>query len=574
MTPRKLKIAIATFPYGGNGAISSEFPHVGNWRARTMMKIMKDERCEDDIAHIELCDTPITMTRNRAVLQARKVNADVLLMIDSDMWPDHGLYTGDAYAKPFWNSSFDYLYNHWERGPVVIGAPYCGSSPVNNIFVFRWGSDRNPENCQQDMAIKAYGREEAAIKVGIESVAALPTGLIMFDMRMFKLTEPPDIEAGKYARGWFYYDWKDKYASEKVSTEDVTTTRDMSLMGMLKLGYNPILCNWDAWAGHVKQEVVPKPYPITLEQIESRYRAAAKNEISDTERMVDVGEGGVDPLLDKAPISLQNLTKQIAAAPPGLTSWGDVKAETMSKEVLDGWMERLKLSHPDDDDVLTGITASLAKDGKKIEVIEIGSFLGNSAELIIKACNGRCRLYCVDTWLGDNDEVMIEGKLRKTTSHVSTMCNSVYGPNGLRQAFEERMRPYLAGHISMIQKTSVEAAKDWPAGKLVDMVYIDADHSYEGCKADIEAWFSKVRPGGIICGHDYGGTEVDFPGVKQAVDELIPDRHVEAAVWWYRVPDTNRISHHYKTNGKHKASKPKKPLIQTRSTGKTLKGVR
>ena len=57
--------------------------------------------------------------------------------------------------------------------------------------------------------------------------------------------------------------------------------------------------------------------------------------------------------------------------------------------------------------------------------------------------------------------------------------------------------------------------------KSLDLVYIDADHSYEATKKDIEMWELKVREGGILCGHDYGSP--DWPGVKQAVDEIYTD---------------------------------------------------
>jgi glycosyltransferase involved in cell wall biosynthesis len=38
-------------------------------------------------------------------------------------------------------------------------------------------------------------------------------------------------------------------------------------------------------------------------------------------------------------------------------------------------------------------------------------------------------------------------------------------------------------------------------GKYVS--YIDADHRYESVVSDIQAWWPKVRPGGILSGHDY-----------------------------------------------------------------------
>lgn len=36
------------------------------------------------------------------------------------------------------------------------------------------------------------------------------------------------------------------------------------------------------------------------------------------------------------------------------------------------------------------------------------------------------------------------------------------------------------------------------------------DHSFEATKQDIERWMSKVKPGGILCGHDCEGAISDF----------------------------------------------------------------
>lgn len=65
------------------------------------------------------------------------------------------------------------------------------------------------------------------------------------------------------------------------------------------------------------------------------------------------------------------------------------------------------------------------------------------------------------------------------------------------------------------------------------MVFIDADHSYEACKGDIEAWLPNIKPGGIIALHDYKKHEVNdpdihpkpWPGVDQAVDELLTGKY-------------------------------------------------
>ena len=59
------------------------------------------------------------------------------------------------------------------------------------------------------------------------------------------------------------------------------------------------------------------------------------------------------------------------------------------------------------------------------------------------------------------------------------------------------------------------AAATYPDQSL-DFVFLDADHDYESVKADIAAWLPKVKPGGILAGHDY---MCGWPGVDRAVAE-------------------------------------------------------
>jgi len=59
----------------------------------------------------------------------------------------------------------------------------------------------------------------------------------------------------------------------------------------------------------------------------------------------------------------------------------------------------------------------------------------------------------------------------------------------------------------------------------IDFLFIDADHSYEAVRKDIELWFPKVKTGGIISGHDY--TTLYGYGVVRAVDEFFEGRKVK-----------------------------------------------
>jgi len=54
---------------------------------------------------------------------------------------------------------------------------------------------------------------------------------------------------------------------------------------------------------------------------------------------------------------------------------------------------------------------------------------------------------------------------------------------------------------TIIRGDSVEMAANIPDASL-DICFIDANHSYDGCKRDILAYLSKVKGGGIICSHD------------------------------------------------------------------------
>jgi hypothetical protein len=262
---QKFKVGFVTFSYGGNGGISSEVPDIREWMVPLVHGLSKDERVES-IRCWNLADTPITMTRNRAVLMAREYGIDCLVMVDSDMKPD--INVGLEGAKPFFPSSFDFFVHHYPKGPCVIGAPYCGPPPSECVYVFRWQNQQS-EHASPDFQLEMYDRSTAVKMMGIQECAALPTGLIMYDMRSFELTEPKTAEE----KPWFYYEWKDKYAADKASTEDVTQTRDLSLVGTQKLGYNPVYCNWDAWAGHWKPKCVGKPVVLEAKGISEKLRS-------------------------------------------------------------------------------------------------------------------------------------------------------------------------------------------------------------------------------------------------------------------------------------------------------------
>lgn len=65
---------------------------------------------------------------------------------------------------------------------------------------------------------------------------------------------------------------------------------------------------------------------------------------------------------------------------------------------------------------------------------------------------------------------------------------------------------------------SAETGKSWDRGS-VDMVFVDASHSYEACKGDALAWLPHIKEKGIIAFHDYWDRY--FYRVIEAVDEVM-----------------------------------------------------
>jgi hypothetical protein len=72
-----------------------------------------------------------------------------------------------------------------------------------------------------------------------------------------------------------------------------------------------------------------------------------------------------------------------------------------------------------------------------------------------------------------------------------------------------------------------------------DWVYIDADHSYDAVKKDLEFYYPLVKKGGYLCGDDYG-LWINRPkkgfgsdgggGPKPAVDEFVKSYNLEIEI--------------------------------------------
>ncbi len=159
-------------------------------------------------------------------------------------------------------------------------------------------------------------------------------------------------------------------------------------------------------------------------------------------------------------------------------------------------------------------------------ICEVGVAFGNQSLEIIEKCNIK-KLYGVDTY-----------------KHYPS--SEYKDPMNLPQPLFDLIyclvdKRFKAAGATLIRAPSIKAARLF-ANHSLDMVYIDANHTYQGVKDDLAAWYDKVKPGGIISGDDYGGSV--FLGVTKAVDEFIAqynltmhrDLAIEYRTWWAEKP--------------------------------------
>lgn len=121
------------------------------------------------------------------------------------------------------------------------------------------------------------------------------------------------------------------------------------------------------------------------------------------------------------------------------------------------------------------------------KIIEVGTLSGDIGKRILREENIKLDLY-----------LMIDKVISKTCLDLEAL-------------FPE---------AKTIQALSSEAVKQIKNNS-IDLIFIDGDHTYEGCKADLIAYQSKLKKGGWMLVHDYHrGGGGGHPGVKLAVDEI------------------------------------------------------
>lgn len=169
------------------------------------------------------------------------------------------------------------------------------------------------------------------------------------------------------------------------------------------------------------------------------------------------------------------------------------------------------------------------------EIVELGVFQGRTALQLAWGAS-----------LGNNAHV--------TAIDPWDLPGNVYDPPFTDEESRRWARHWVdsfgyADKITLIQDFSHNVAAHWAIsteeeegrdGQKVGLLFVDGDHTREGARRDIEMWAPHLAPGATIAVDDYG--HPDWPGVGQAVDELVAEGFLEPIEMYHDRMAVTRLS--------------------------------
>jgi predicted O-methyltransferase YrrM len=163
--------------------------------------------------------------------------------------------------------------------------------------------------------------------------------------------------------------------------------------------------------------------------------------------------------------------------------------------------------------------------------VELGTFEGKSAlyfGLEMQLQNSRGSFVTIDTFDSDtykDDDLNNEARARWIKAHVQGDIGERLTPDQRFQWISSNIKE--AGlPVTVLKEDSVKAADNYKDGSL-GFVFLDSLHTYERVRDEIKAWMPKLKPRGLLAGHDYAA-----PGVYKAVNQFaLGNRKIECRTW-------------------------------------------
>jgi predicted O-methyltransferase YrrM len=154
-----------------------------------------------------------------------------------------------------------------------------------------------------------------------------------------------------------------------------------------------------------------------------------------------------------------------------------------------------------------------ARDGARF--VEVGTYLGKSAAFMaVEIANSgkRIEFDACDTFQGVPRKNFIDNEYKTAQEWFDTQEASRGVDGTLIAATRENLAP-VGDYVVVKQMDSLSAAEIYEDAS-IDFVFLDDDHATVHVMAEMEAWWPKVKTGGILAGHDF-----TWPSVHTAVEK-------------------------------------------------------
>lgn len=160
------------------------------------------------------------------------------------------------------------------------------------------------------------------------------------------------------------------------------------------------------------------------------------------------------------------------------------------------------------------VIAQLVRENGWQSGVEVGTGNGRNAARLLSLCPG-LQLTTIDPW-------------EPQEGHDGPEDWADW-PHAKHEAMARKQIVAYADRCEIIKGYSQDAVLVFDDASL-DFVFLDGDHAEASLRADIEAWTPKIKPGGMLLGHDAA-----WPGVRAAINDICPG-------YWIGPNDTWGIS--------------------------------
>lgn len=155
---------------------------------------------------------------------------------------------------------------------------------------------------------------------------------------------------------------------------------------------------------------------------------------------------------------------------------------------------------------------------KNTTAAEIGVYEGDSSSIILRETSPK-KLYMIDCWRKQPYE--------EYSQKINELSDYEFDELYLK-CIKRLKKEICEGQVIILRGLS-QKLYDFFDNHSLDIIYIDGNHSYSACYADLINYYPKIKPGGLIWGKSYRNwkySENYYVRIKDAVDDFVKNYNV------------------------------------------------